>query len=209
VLELPGLWYSSVADAERGIVGIMIPRQPADRWPIIVTKVVDEAATPSGSWIAYFERRGEHAVPLTPADLQRLLRDGQRTDALPQRLDVIDDQLRALQNRQPAPPPPAGPSQALQSYRQRRNAAMTVAGLNAVPVFALTAAPVETISRCRRSSEGLTIPWSNSLRIRRDSAPGVLTCRRAIRKLWRGNSGGRSSQTACSWSAGATGRSSS
>jgi len=137
-------WYLSTADAERGIVGIMIPRQPADRWPIVVTKVLDEPETEivSGSSIAYFERRGEHAEPMGPADLQRLLRDGQRTDAFEQRLDAFYDQLRGLENRTPAP---AGPSEAVQLYRDRRNAAIAVAGLEGRPVFALTAAPIDTI----------------------------------------------------------------
>ncbi len=138
-------WYPSAANAARGIVGISITRQPADRWPIILTQVVEDSGTVSGNWIAYFERRGEHVVALSPADLQRLLRDGQRSDAVLQRLDALADQLRVLQERQ-AVSPPAGPSQAWQLYRGRRGLAVTAAGLNGVPVFALTAAPLETVS---------------------------------------------------------------
>lgn len=139
-------WYPSAANAARGIVGVSIPRQPSDRWPIIVSRVVEDSGTVSGNWIAYFERQGEHAVPLLPADLQRLLRDGQRSDAVLQRLDALADQLRVLQERQAVSPPPAGPSQAWQSYRDRRGRAVAAAGLNGVPVFALTAAPLETVS---------------------------------------------------------------
>ncbi len=142
-------WHASAGDPARGIVAITIPRQPSDRWPIIINRVVEDSGTVRGSWIAYFERRGEHAVPLAPADLQRLLRDGQRSDTLSQlsqRVDALSDQVRMLQERQQAPVPPAGPSEAFQSYRQRRNRAMDAAGLLRVPVFALTAAPLETVS---------------------------------------------------------------
>lgn len=139
-------WYPSAVNAARGIVGIWTPRQPSDRWPIILTRVVEDSGTVSGNWIAYFERRSEHAMPLLPADLQRLLRDGQRSDAVLQRFDALADQLRVPQEPQAVSPPPVGPSQAWQSYRSRRSRAVDAVGLNGVPVFALTAAPLETVS---------------------------------------------------------------
>jgi hypothetical protein len=144
-------WHKSASDDTRGIVAISIPRQPPDRWPCVVTKILDASAKVSGVSIAYVERRGEHGVEWTPADLQRLLRDGARAtdrDALTQQVEALSVQVQAIQDhlaKGPATPPP-GPSQAVQFYPDRRGQAVIAAGLRGKPVYALTAAPVEAVS---------------------------------------------------------------
>jgi len=143
-------WCPSAEDATRGIVASTIPRQPADRWPCLITKLLEADGKADGHSIAYFERRGEHGVEWTAADFQRLLREGARADfasaqseALSQRIDALVEQVQKMS--QPAAAPPPGPSQAVQSSQERRGEAITAAGLRGQPIYALTAAPVDTV----------------------------------------------------------------
>jgi hypothetical protein len=145
-------WYASAADPTRGVFAISVPPQPRDRWPCIVGKVIDAAGKRRGVAVAYVERYGEHAVEWTPADLQRLLREGARADlvsqqleALSSRVDALADQVQKQQLAQPPPAPP-GPSEAARSYRVRLGEAVTAAGLQGSAVYALTAAPVDTVA---------------------------------------------------------------
>ena len=59
-------WYPSASDETRGIVGISISRQPPDRWPCVITKVLDASGKASGASIAYVElgeqNHGRHPV---------------------------------------------------------------------------------------------------------------------------------------------------
>ena len=164
--ELDIRWWPSAKDPTRGIVDIAIPRQHADRGPILVAKVVEESGKVSGKWMGLFERRGEHTVALTPVGLQHLLRDGQRVgrltpqlDALTSRgegladaIDTLTKQVQLLAQAGPAPPLPAppplppGPSPAVQHYQDRRGAAVTAAGLRGRPMYSLAAVPVEPVS---------------------------------------------------------------
>jgi hypothetical protein len=144
-------WYPSASDETRGIVAISVPRQPPDRWPCVITKVLDASGKASGASIAYVERRGEHSVSWTAADLQRLLRDGARAadrDGLAQQVEALTVQFQAFQEHlvKSSAAPPAGPSRAVQDSAERLNRASAAANLRGRPVCALTAAPVETIS---------------------------------------------------------------
>jgi len=71
-------WCRPAEDGARGIVAITIPRQPADRWPCLITKVLETSGKVEGRSIGYVERRGEHGVEWTAPDFQRLLREGAR-----------------------------------------------------------------------------------------------------------------------------------
>jgi hypothetical protein len=144
-------WHVSAADVARGIFAISIPPQPRDRWPCIVGKVIDAAGKRRGVAVAYVERYGEHAVEWTPADIQRLLREGARADvvsqqleALSSRVDALADQVQKQQVAQPAAVP--SPSEAARSYRGRLADAVGAAALQGSAVYALTAAPVDTVA---------------------------------------------------------------
>lgn len=147
-------WYASRGDSGRGIVAITIPRQPPDRWPCLITKVLDGSGKARGVSVAYFERQGEHGVEWTPPDLQRILRDGARADVTATQIEALSQRVSALESAIqeqlakaiPAPTAVPEPSQALLLYKDRRGAAVTAAGLRAHPVYALTAAPAQGVS---------------------------------------------------------------
>jgi hypothetical protein len=140
-------WYPSGADPTRGIVAITVPRQRPELWPFIVAKVVEEkSGKVAGTLIGYYERRRDNVVGLSAAELQRLLKDGRRFDSLTEQVGTLAEEVRALRQHQTAPPAIAKISSALEQHRQRRGMAVAAAGLNDVPAFALTAAPVEPVT---------------------------------------------------------------
>jgi hypothetical protein len=145
-------WWLSVSDPARGIIAITIPPQPRDRWPSVVATVIDDAGKRRGVSVAYVERYGEHAVEWTVADIQRLLREGARADSVSGQLDALAQQVDNLAGQvkkflaQKPPTPPPGPSEAVRSYRERLSRAVTAGELQSVPVYALTAAPVDTVT---------------------------------------------------------------
>lgn len=144
-------WFPSAAGAARGIVAITIPPQPRDRWPCIVCKVIDEGGKRRGVAVSYVERHGEHAVEWTPADFQRLLREGARADAVSNQLEVLGERMDKLSEQvqrglTKGPPAPPGPSDAVQSYGVRLVIAVTAANLHGAAVYALTAAPIDTVT---------------------------------------------------------------
>jgi len=151
--DLDVLWYPSAGNGARGIVAITIGPQPPDRWPCIVTKVLEPSEKITGSLIAYFERRGEHGVGATAAELQRWICDGARGDALSrhldavaQRIEVVSDDVRAFKAQLTAAAAPAGPSEAMQAYSDRLREAITAVGLDSTPSYVLIAIPVQTTS---------------------------------------------------------------
>ena len=143
-------WFPSAADAARGIVAITVPPQPRDRWPCIVGKVIDEGGKRRGVAVSYVERHGEHAVEWTPAEFQRLLREGARADAVANQLAALGEQMARLseqvQRGQVPPAAPPGPSDAAQTYGVRLGMAVTAANLRGAAVYVLTAAPIETVT---------------------------------------------------------------
>ncbi len=143
-------WFPSAADAARGIVAITVPPQPRDRWPCIVGKVIDEGGKRRGVAVSYVERHGEHAVEWTPAEFQRLLREGARADTVSNQLAALGEQMARLseqvQRGQVPPAAPPGPSDAAQTYGVRLGMAVTAANLRGAAVYALTVAPIDTVT---------------------------------------------------------------
>jgi hypothetical protein len=131
-------WYPSADDPLKGIIAIAVPKQRPELWPFLITRTVDAAGKITGTLVGYFERRRDGAAPLPIGELQRLLRDGRRFDA------VVPPLLETIQALQAAStsPAPKKTSTALENYRQRRGEAVAAAGLNGKPTFALTAAPL-------------------------------------------------------------------
>lgn len=181
-------WCRPAEDGARGIVAITIPRQPADRWPCLITKVLETSGKVEGRSIGYVERRGEHGVEWTAPDFQRLLREGARgetvsrqIEALSQRFDGFAEEVQKLSQASAAPPP--GPSQALQHYQDRRGHAVTAAGLRGLPVYALTAAPVDP-SRSRACSAAQRTRSCSFSMTRRRYGMRDSTCRCATSWRW-------------------------
>ena len=87
----------------------------------------------------------------TSADFQRLLREGARADSFSNQLDALGarfDKLSEQVQRGLAQGPPAapGPSDAAQTYGVRLGTAVTIANLRGAAVYALTAAPIDTVT---------------------------------------------------------------
>lgn len=121
-------WYPSAADQTKGIVAITVPRQRPELWPFIVTKVVDDKfGKVAGTLIGYFERRRDNVVAVSPAELQRLLRDGRRFDSLTDQVGALAEEVRALRHQQTAQAAASRPSAAREQHRQRRGQAVASA----------------------------------------------------------------------------------
>lgn len=144
-------WYPSATDTRKGVVAIMVPRQRAELWPFVVTKVVDDKSGKfAGNFVGYFERRRDNVAALSASEFQRLLRDGRRFDSVIEQMSIVTEELQTLRRQQEAQQTarqlPAKTSSALEQHRQRRGLAVEAAELNRAPVFALTAAPVQPVT---------------------------------------------------------------
>jgi hypothetical protein len=143
-------WYQSSVQPDRGILLIVVPKQPDEERPFLIARVVDaETGRVREIVFGYAERRRANTEPLGVRDLQELLRAGRRFGEIGPRLDRMEELLKrrpteaAQSGRAAEPPVPDAPPQPppLAFMAARRNQALMVAGLQQQPAVAFATVP--------------------------------------------------------------------
>ena len=73
-------WIASAADGDKGLAYVRIPEAESQRKPFLVTKVLDEDERELGSYIGFFQRKGDNILPLTAEAMHHALKEGLRFD---------------------------------------------------------------------------------------------------------------------------------
>jgi hypothetical protein len=133
-------WFPGAGQPDKGLVAILVPKQPSARYPFLVTKTIDDKGKLTQILFGYIERRRANAVPTSIGEVHVLMRDGLRFDSLAEQLEDLRLLLekQRLQQEQPAVP-----IEKVLSGRVER--ALTEVGLHDKPVFILSATPEQRV----------------------------------------------------------------
>jgi hypothetical protein len=73
-------WIPSAADGNKGLAYVRIPEAESQRKPFLITKVLGEDERELGSYIGFFQRKGDNIPSLTAEAMQHALKEGLRFD---------------------------------------------------------------------------------------------------------------------------------
>ena len=93
--------------AATGLGVILVPPQDDDTKPFVISKVVNDGQALKQIVVGYVERVNGNNVPVNPAKLQEILRNGRNSTS--QRLSRIESALDALRTAERAPVVPIAP----------------------------------------------------------------------------------------------------
>jgi len=134
-------WFRAANTPEKGLVAILVPKQPAARYPFLLNRTMDDKGKLVQVVFGYVERRRANAAPMSVQELHALVRDGLHFDSLNDQLET----LRLLLERQTAQEGQRTLPALENLIVGRMEQALTEVRLYAKPLFLLSAVPTPAI----------------------------------------------------------------
>lgn len=94
--EMEIKWYESNEHSGKGIIAIIIPKQPATLAPFLLTQTFDDNDKLTEIVFGYSERKRSEVESMNVSRIHTLIKDGQRFDAINNRLDAFEEILQEL-----------------------------------------------------------------------------------------------------------------
>jgi hypothetical protein len=142
--SIPGLkiqWHPSVGNTSEGIVSIHVPQEACEQKPFLVSRVVEDGGKINGSYVGFFERTRDNALPMKPPELRARLKDGLRFNKLDSRLESIEEIVGKIFTGSAPQPPPLSFEQVFGRVQRAREAV----GYDGKPTFSLAAWPIQRV----------------------------------------------------------------
>lgn len=154
--DLQIAWYPRSDDRSKGVVAILVPKAAEDLRPVLVVKGLKDTGRIRGNAFAVFERWQEETTYFNPEQLHALIRSGQNSQSLLQRMEALQvsvdasiSEARAKPVPTPAPSaaPGAEPGRASSSPRIAPAASYAAdVGLSSLSAYILRGIPVAPLS---------------------------------------------------------------
>lgn len=139
------LWFPSSADSQKGIAAIVIPKQPLDNRPFLITRTVDDTGKQTRLVFGYVERKRSTVDPMSVQRLQTLVRDGLRFNSLHQQIESVQQTLEDLRIDRSIENDTALSQRLRHLLAERIETALSEAALHQEPAFILCAVPRQSI----------------------------------------------------------------
>jgi hypothetical protein len=133
-------WHPCVPNSVKGIGSILVPPQPSERRPFLITRTVDERSKTTEIVFGYAERRRTSVDPISVARLQSLLQTGLHLSSRIGNIEAMLGQFVAKSESQSTSLPPNPVSS--NGLCQRIERAIEIADLAGKPSFAFGVRPV-------------------------------------------------------------------
>lgn len=153
-------WCEDVTREGLGIGVVHVPKQPEDKKPFLIAKVVEDGERMKQIVFGYMRRVSDDAIPYTVAQLQNTMKQGMNSTAL--RLTSIEEKVSLLLEREVVvrETKQAGSLEGLRSLMTMRIDSLLKSRTSRMPYYVLVGAiPPETRLRGFFSSGKESVSW--------------------------------------------------